>query len=91
MGRLVWYKIVFLWIVFWCRTIMELGLYLEMVLESMCKLSETDTVSEKVIEEKVEEYWLGTTTGYKESLEENMKNKYGEKSQAKDWAGVWWG
>ncbi len=63
---------------------MEWGLYLEMVLESMCKLSETDTVSEKVIEEKVEEYWLGTTTGYKESLEENMKNKYGEKSQAKE-------
>ena len=62
---------------------MELGLYLEMVLESMCKLSETGTVSEKVIEEKVEEYWLGTT-GYKESLEENMKNKYGEKSQAKE-------
>lgn len=61
-----------------------MGLYLEMVLESMCKLSETGTVSEKVIEEKVEEYWLGTTTGYKESLEENMKNKYGEKSQAKE-------
>ena len=61
-----------------------MGLYLEMVFESMCKLSETDTVSEKVIEEKVEEYWLGITTGYKESLEENMKNKYGEKSQAKE-------
>ncbi len=45
---------------------MELGLYLEIVLESMCKLSETGTVSKKIIEEKVEEYWLGTTTGYKE-------------------------
>lgn len=59
-------------------------LYLEIVLESMCKLSETGTVSKKIIEEKVEEYWLGTTTEYKESLEENMINKYGEKSQDKE-------
>lgn len=64
---------------------MELGLYLEIVLESMCKLSETGTVSKKVIDEKVEEYYgSGLLQDIRNTLEENMINKYGEKSQDKE-------
>lgn len=62
-----------------------MGLYLETVLESMCKLSATGTVSEKVIKEKVEEYYGSRLLqDIRNTLEENMKNKYGEKSRTKE-------